>query len=531
MTYKEIIYLSEQLGWSVDEEIEDTRHLFEFSQMSPAGEDFLFYVDGETPHSLIHEVFVYAENFDEDEHISMWLQAKDSEVQGVPSARELVDDAKAIQDMLNELSDVLSAAEKVKDLNYAYAESDVNPLEFHYWCNSLGEINPLDDPSRVGKITDLPDEVREIYENYCCDRGGVNNYVVTAEQTPGIALRWLFTPEDKDIPIGKILEVGAAMVQDIPYGIVYMGDVTDPDGHELLLFVPKEFIDVFYEHIRKFQFGEGKFGDRYYDLVYGSNHKSKSDECEDVWFAKICWRADDAIGAAAEHGIVLTKDQAVQWWTANQTWFKDRLTEAGNEMLSSVEWDEVKFCSQCGRLIQTDEVSYEHNFGIHRLLQEGVRGNIVCSACHDTMWENGEISRCENCGNWYNNSLLKSDPEPVGGDTFTPCPHCGCDIVDGMTREERVKEHQPTGSFIAPQYAVTFKYSFDDNVATYLFSKEQEAKKFLRDNYDCEVKSDTEENHYDTTHEISDDGWKAKIINHFQDHDDITEMFISQIYQ
>lgn len=129
--------------------------------------------------------------------------------------------------------------------------------------------------------------------------------------------------------------------------------------------------------------------------------------------------------------------------------------------------------------------------------------------------------------------MTREDFESIRGarDTFTVCPHCGCDIVDGMTREERVKEHQPVGNSTAPQYAVTFKYSFDDEAVTYLFVEEQEAKKFLRDNYDCKVKISTEENHYDTAHEISDNGWKAKIISYFQDCVEITEMFISQIYQ
>lgn len=49
----------------------------------------------------------YYEDFDIDEHIEMWIEAKRSGTSGVPSTRELVKDAEAIDGMILELSQAL----------------------------------------------------------------------------------------------------------------------------------------------------------------------------------------------------------------------------------------------------------------------------------------------------------------------------------------------------------------------------------------------------------------------------------------
>ena len=96
----------EDLGWS----IEPQGDYIYISQYSPAGEDFGFEVDGKSLADVVHQVCEYADNFDADEHAEMWINAR-GKVNGVPdSIRELIDDADAIQEMLNEL------AEKVKEL-------------------------------------------------------------------------------------------------------------------------------------------------------------------------------------------------------------------------------------------------------------------------------------------------------------------------------------------------------------------------------------------------------------------------------
>lgn len=93
-----LIEIAESLYWSVEE----SDGIIELRQYSPAGEDFGFSIDNND--HLGQQIFEYAENFDVDEHIEMWLEGKRNGVGGVPSARELVHDAEEIQNMLDELA-------------------------------------------------------------------------------------------------------------------------------------------------------------------------------------------------------------------------------------------------------------------------------------------------------------------------------------------------------------------------------------------------------------------------------------------
>lgn len=98
--------ICERLEWSV---IGDGDGLIELEKFSPAGEDFIVSVGADDFPQNIRE---YAEGFDEDEHIAMWIEARRNGTRGVPTARELVEDAEAIQKMLDELADALEEAEE-----------------------------------------------------------------------------------------------------------------------------------------------------------------------------------------------------------------------------------------------------------------------------------------------------------------------------------------------------------------------------------------------------------------------------------
>lgn len=101
-----IVDIAEELGWTV-REYEDG--MAEFSQYSPAGEDFSFSVNAENAAQEIYECY---NDFDVDEHIEMWIMAKASGEQGVPSTRRLVVDAEDICGMLEKLACAIS--EEVK---------------------------------------------------------------------------------------------------------------------------------------------------------------------------------------------------------------------------------------------------------------------------------------------------------------------------------------------------------------------------------------------------------------------------------
>lgn len=94
-------------GWYLSNYTDDGR--VEIGLFSPAGEDFFFCVDVENFQEAVAE---YADEFDIDEYVWMWMQAKHNGVAGVPSVRELVCDAEDIDQMLKELAFELGKADR-----------------------------------------------------------------------------------------------------------------------------------------------------------------------------------------------------------------------------------------------------------------------------------------------------------------------------------------------------------------------------------------------------------------------------------
>lgn len=95
----------ERLDWSITTDGHDN---IELEKRSPAGEDFTITVGEE---GFVDNVKAYADSFNQEEHIEMWVIARRSGTSGVPSIRELVEDAQAIDDMLRELACALFEAE------------------------------------------------------------------------------------------------------------------------------------------------------------------------------------------------------------------------------------------------------------------------------------------------------------------------------------------------------------------------------------------------------------------------------------
>lgn len=98
--------------WTVSAYLADGR--VEIEKYSPAGEDFSICVDFENFPAAVAR---YSADFDPDEHIEMWIEARHNGTSGVPSTRELVQDADDIQNMLNELAEALRREEEIMDLN------------------------------------------------------------------------------------------------------------------------------------------------------------------------------------------------------------------------------------------------------------------------------------------------------------------------------------------------------------------------------------------------------------------------------
>lgn len=119
---KILLAKAEELDWwwsAWIEESQNGRTYVEMGQYSPAGEDFSMIIDFDSENqcgSFRDSLESYYEDFDIDEHIEMWVEAKRNGVSGVPSIRELVDDAREIDTMILKLSQTLREME-VEDNN------------------------------------------------------------------------------------------------------------------------------------------------------------------------------------------------------------------------------------------------------------------------------------------------------------------------------------------------------------------------------------------------------------------------------
>lgn len=119
---KILLEKAEELGWRWKawiEESQNNRTYVEIGQYSPAGEDFSMIIDFDAENqcdSFKDNLESFYEDFDIDEHIEMWVEAKGAGVSGVPSIRRLAKDAEDLDDMILKLYQALQDME-VEDGN------------------------------------------------------------------------------------------------------------------------------------------------------------------------------------------------------------------------------------------------------------------------------------------------------------------------------------------------------------------------------------------------------------------------------
>ena len=99
-----LVSKAEELGWKVNID----ENCWEFQKYSPAGEDFWLSISGE---DVVDELLEYYEEFDTEDHVMGLMEAKKNGFRGVPSLKELVEDADAIEKMIEELYDALHDVE------------------------------------------------------------------------------------------------------------------------------------------------------------------------------------------------------------------------------------------------------------------------------------------------------------------------------------------------------------------------------------------------------------------------------------
>lgn len=97
---KWLIAIAESNGWSVDVDGNE----YTFSQGSPAGQDFSFFITGESKEELLNEIKEYGKNFDCSEEASLWLDGSGHGTNGAPyDMKDLYEDMEACAEMVDEL--------------------------------------------------------------------------------------------------------------------------------------------------------------------------------------------------------------------------------------------------------------------------------------------------------------------------------------------------------------------------------------------------------------------------------------------
>lgn len=108
---EQITTVATGLGWQVDTDTPTPRIVvFEFSQYTPAGQDFNFSVDmkGDDPDSLLTEIERYYEAYDPDYEASLWIGTDGHGKNGAPyHIKDIVSDMEAAEAMINTLYETL----------------------------------------------------------------------------------------------------------------------------------------------------------------------------------------------------------------------------------------------------------------------------------------------------------------------------------------------------------------------------------------------------------------------------------------
>lgn len=158
LTKSKIEEIAENLDWSItwDEQYKHVSGKYshkeketyaEFSKYSPAGEDFSFVAFYTDMDNLVEEVARIAADFDIEEHVKLWLGGR-----GAPGVIELVQDAKDIDKMLQDLVIALRNAEYGND-----TPSKRTKVKFDIYVHLAGEVEV------VGGIEDVKASEEEGY--------------------------------------------------------------------------------------------------------------------------------------------------------------------------------------------------------------------------------------------------------------------------------------------------------------------------------------------------------------------------------
>lgn len=142
--------------------------------------------------------------------------------------------------------------EAIRRLNKLYDEERI-----HYWCTATGDINVIGSaPLSCGQPEDMPPAIRRLYETLWKEGAGFSMYVVEIDGAPGMVFNMLLDDSymqdiisKKELPampedyINRMRTEGGKkaaelLLNTLSGASVYYGEQTDPDGDEVLVFIP-----------------------------------------------------------------------------------------------------------------------------------------------------------------------------------------------------------------------------------------------------------------------------------------------------
>lgn len=194
--FEKIYEIAESEGWAVSHTVCQGEISFEFSKLSPAGQDFYFEVsvpneeDEDTFYENVADaIYQYWDDFDVCYETYLWLDDTGHGKNGAPhNMKDLYEDMQACSDMIHDLWLALEGKEKptkTEEEQYVFevfeADTWLSKPSFEHkaTCNSMEEA--------VNLIMDHGDF------DECSDKGYIRDYLMEYMQTPTGCVKYIIS--------------------------------------------------------------------------------------------------------------------------------------------------------------------------------------------------------------------------------------------------------------------------------------------------------------------------------------------------
>lgn len=201
---EKIYEIAEREGWEVSHTVCQGEISFEFSKLSPAGQDFCFTrdVDYEDDEDYVFSelrdaVYRYWENFDVCEETYIWLDETGHGKNGAPeNMKDLYEDMQACEDMIHDLWLALEGKEK---------PTEEKPKQYVYGVFESDAWHSYDSQRLKGYYLSLEDAVDAIMEH-----GDFDEDDHDTENIREFLMRYRQTPNTGDVNYDiSVMEVGS----------------------------------------------------------------------------------------------------------------------------------------------------------------------------------------------------------------------------------------------------------------------------------------------------------------------------------